>query len=432
MVYQRVVILGGASALWAPRNLGYMAAGASFQAAEVVLVDVAVDRAREMADVLNRMLRRGYPGSGLRVTTAACLADALPGADAVFTCFRNGGHDTEERLNAISARYGSRQSCYTAGPGACLYLAVQGPVLIDLVQRMQQHCPNAWLVNCSNPLPAMVMLAVRAGHAPRRVLGFCGALHWTRRILARFLDVAPERLAFRIGGTNHCTFITEVSIDGTDAYPRLRQRAREQPYLDLGVWGRTRTEIKLLEAVGYLCPGGHTTDIFPGVQGEWSPAPAGTNDDPMGNKLDYSPEFPQIVRAYAAGQDVAWAPPSAPDVPVSWLEALAGAGGPAVFSINTPNLGTVPNLPDWAVPDLECRLGADGVTPLPAAPLPEVIAETVRRHQVTFDLAARAVLLRDRVLLQQAIQLCPGGEYWETASAMLDDARRAFGAELIP
>ena len=431
--YRRIAILGGASPLWSPRNIGYMATARSCQGAEVVLVDLSLERAQDMATVLTRMIQRAYPDARLAVRGAATLDEALPGADAVFTCYRNGSHDTEERINAIARQYGSQQSCFTAGPGACLYLAVQGPVLIDLVRRMQRCCPDAWLVNCSNPLPAMVMLAVKAGHHPRKVLGFCGALHWTRKLLARFLQVPPERLEFRIGGTNHCTFITEVYVDGRDAMPLLRQRGREQKYFDLGIWGQSSSEIRILNAIGWLCPGGHPTDILPTLHGDFLPREPGYSDpdEPMNNKLDYSPDFGRIVREYADGKRDDWAPPRQPDVPVSWLEALAGHGSERLFSINTTNLGAVPNLPDWTVPDLECYLDDRGVSPLVSPGLPEVIAETVRRHHVTFEIAARAVLARDGALLREALQLCPFGDYFESAESILRDARAVFGADLI-
>ena len=427
MKYGKIVILGGASPYWTPRNVALMANSASINEAEVVLVDVAFDRAQHMAELCNKMVARAFPAVRLHVSAAPTVDAAMPGADAVIACYRNGGHDMEGRINAIAQKYGSHQNCYTAGPAAVIYLATQGPVLVDLVRSMQRHAPNAWLVNCANPLPAMCMLAVKAGAPPRRVLGFCGALAWYRAFLARYLDAAPDRIAFRIGGTNHCTFFTEILLDGRDAYPMVRELGKSKQWIDMGEWGRSTVEIKMLHALGYLCTPGHTTDIYPMFHGEWLPPLESAPKLGADNK----PNFMDVLEAYARGEKVDWAPPSGREVPFLWLDALSGEIDQHLFSINTMNLGTVPNLPEWSVPDLECCLDARGVNPLASPPLPEHLAEVVRRHHTSFDMAARAVLARDHSLLARAVQLCPFGSYMESAEAILADARDAFGRDLI-
>ena len=217
----------------------------------------------------------------------------------------------------------------------------------------------------------------------------------------------PERVDFRIGGTNHCTFLTEVLLDGRDAYPLLRERARELGALDLGCWGKTTMEINLLNSIGYLCPGGHPSDIFPTVSGEWIPP----GDDAPPRPASYQANLREALAAYARGEGEQPGFPQGREVPIAWLDALAGDRTEQRFSINYINDGVVSNMPAWAVLDLECHLDSRGVSPLAGPPLPEVIAEVTRRHQVTFEMAARAALNRDHALLVQAIQLCPFGDY---------------------
>jgi alpha-galactosidase/6-phospho-beta-glucosidase family protein len=425
--YRRVVIVGGGSYLWTPDHVGKMACSSSLDQAEVVLYDIDVPRAARVAALCNAMVARAYPDKGLRVSAAATLDEALPGAEAVFTTYCNLGIGVEHRLNAFAQRHGSAQNCYTAGPGAVLFIAIQAPVMVGVVQAMQRHCPQAWLINCANPLPAMGMVAVHAGADPRRVLGFCGALHWYRRTLADFLLVAPERLHIRIGGTNHCTFLTDITLDGQDAYPLVRTRARELGYLDLGCWGRSTTEIHLLEATGYLCPGGHPSDIFPTVHGEWMPP----GPDAPPRPANFGQDFVALLEAYTRGEETPWTPPHEREVPVTWLDALAGDASDSVHSINYMNQGAVTNLPPWAVPDLECVLDPRGVSPVIGPPLPELIAEVTCRHQVVFDLAARAAVTRNHAMLRRAIQLDPCNDYLLTAERLLTEARAEFGEEWI-
>lgn len=432
MKYSRVVFFGGASPYWAPRNIGSMACSASLCDAEVVLYDVAQDRAAKLADTCNAMVRRAYPGAKLKVVALGNLDEALAGAEIVITCYRNGGHDSEQRINAIAKKYGSSQSCYTAGPGMVVYTAVQGAPLLQLVTAMRRNCPDAWLVNCSNPLPALCMLAAQAGLDPRKVLGFCGALPWHRKSIAMFLDVDPSRVAFRIGGTNHCTFYTDILVDGKDAYPLVKEKAAQKKYMDIGIWGQSTTELEIYRTIGHIPAAGHASDILPMFHGEWIPAsPEVQASKEAKAHKEYSKDFPATLAAYARGEDVSWTPPETVDFPMNWFDALAGESQEHLFSINTANLGAVSNLPSWAVPDLECYLDERGVTPLAGPPLPESLAEIARRHQVSFEMAARATLQRDHALLVQAVQLCPFVDMMTKAVTFLADARSEFGSELI-
>ena len=73
-----------------------------------------------------------------------------------------------------------------------------------------------------------------------------------------------------------------------------------------------------------------------------------------------------------------------------------------------------------------------GFSPMRHDPLPELYAEVVRRHQVTFEMAARAAVTGDLTLLEQSIQLCPFGDYMRPARQIINDAREEFAATLFP
>jgi alpha-galactosidase/6-phospho-beta-glucosidase family protein len=137
-----------------------------------------------------------------------------------------------------------------------------------------------------------------------------------------------------------------------------------------------------------------------------------------------------LLGRYIEGDDSAWTPPRKRLTPFTWLDALAGDTSESHFSVNMTNAGAVSNLPDWAVLDLECHIDIRGVAPIASEPLPELIAEVVRRHQVVFEMSARAAIMRDRALLEQAIQLCPFGDYMQAAGGIVDEAKAAFGGAL--
>ncbi len=433
MKLRKVVIVGGGSYLWAPRSVASMALVSAFKGAEIVLMDISRERADEVAQVINGMLARAYPASGITCRGEVNLDACLPGADLVFSCFQNLGKTTEKKADAIAQRYGAKENSFSAGPGMVLYLAVQGPVMVDLVRRMRQHCPDALLLNCANPMPALCMVAIKAGWPARQVMGVDGVIDWNRLALARFLKVAKESVTFRTAGTNHLTFAVDPKVDGRDASARLAQRAEEQPWLDIWCWGRSETEVNIYKATGCLALPGHASDLMPTLAGAMLPPdPASIAESPLDNRVEYTAEFPALLKAYAAGASVAWAPPTESIEPFLSLSALDKVDQGRLTSGHMMNDGAIPNLPEWAVLELELYVDARGLTPLAAPAYPDLIAETVRRQQVTFEMAARGVVEGNVTLLKQAIQLVPFGDYWRTAENILAEGRDAFGPEFIP
>lgn len=433
MKIRKVVIVGGGSYLWTPRSVANMALTPVFHGAEVVLVDISRERADEIAGVMNRVVARAYPESGICCRGEVDLEQALPGAQLVFTCYQNLGKKTESTANEIGHRFGAHENAFSAGPGMVLYLAAQGPVMIDLVQRMRTHCPDALLLNCSNPMPALCMVAIKAGWPARQVMGVDGVIAWNRLAMARFLKVPQESLTFRTAGTNHLTFLTDLKSDGKEVTELLTQRAAEQPWLDVWCWGRSETEVNIYHALGHLPMPGHASDLLPQLAGAMLPPdPVSAAEAPLDNRVEYTPAFVGILHDYAAGKVVDWTPPTHSDEPFTSLDALSQVEHGRLSSGHMMNQGAIPNLPDWAVLELELYCDARGLTPLAAPPYPDLIAEIVRRHQVTFEMAARGVVNHDASLLRQAIQLCPSGDYWRSANAILAEGRAAFGERIVP
>ena len=76
------------------------------------------------------------------------------------------------------------------------------------------------MLNHTNPMSMMVLAASRATSIP--VYGMCHSVHYTVEQLAEYLEVDLARLTFRAAGVNHLAWITELWLDGEDAYPMLR------------------------------------------------------------------------------------------------------------------------------------------------------------------------------------------------------------------
>ena len=91
-------------------------------------------------------------------------------------------HDLE-----IPERYGIRQSVGdTVGPGGISRALRNVPVLVGIARDMQEICPDAWLLNLTNPMTALCRAVTR--ETPIKTIGLCHELTMTRFTLSLLLD----------------------------------------------------------------------------------------------------------------------------------------------------------------------------------------------------------------------------------------------------
>ena len=114
------------------------------------------------------------------------------------------------------------------------------------------------MLNHTNPMSMMVLAASRASSIP--VYGMCHSVHYTVEQLAEYLEVDLARLTFRAAGVNHLAWITELWLDGEDAYPLLRERGRVPE-----VWEQDPVRFELMFHLGRFPTesSGHVSEYLP-------------------------------------------------------------------------------------------------------------------------------------------------------------------------
>ncbi len=151
---------------------------------------------------------------------------ALPGCDYVINTIEVAGLRNVRPDYDIPLKYGVDQCIGdTIGPGGIFKMLRTGPAWLEIVRDVERLCPSAVVMNYTNPMSALTLLALRA--TPLQVVGLCHSVQGTSRQLAEYLDVPYEELRWRCGGINHLAWFTELTWRGEDMYPRLRQAARQ-------------------------------------------------------------------------------------------------------------------------------------------------------------------------------------------------------------
>jgi len=219
----RIVYIGGGST----RAPGTMAAlitrGLHFAGSEVTLVDLDEEHLRVVREISLRMARAR--GVDLRVTTTTQRADALRGADIVLTSFRPGGFEARALDESIPLRHGVIGQ-ETQGPGGFFMALRSIAVMREIVAEMEQLCPNAVLINYTNPVN-IVSEAV-THHSDITTISLCEGPIYMPRAVVRAAGLEPSHLDATLVGLNHTGWTVRHLYDGTDVMPLVVDAAERR------------------------------------------------------------------------------------------------------------------------------------------------------------------------------------------------------------
>lgn len=226
----RLAVLGGGSSYLPELLYGVIRKWeqGEFHAESIGLVDVPEGEARmeTVADFSRRMLaKRGMPCS---LETFLNRREALDGASFVVSQIRVGGMKARRNDERIPLRYNVIGQ-ETTGPGGFANALRTIPASLDIARDILDICPDAWLLNFSNPSGLVTEALVK--HSPVKAFGLCNAPIGIRMGVARTLSVDPSRVTMDVSGLNHLSFVTGLYLDGKDLFERLLESPLLEAFL---------------------------------------------------------------------------------------------------------------------------------------------------------------------------------------------------------
>jgi 6-phospho-beta-glucosidase len=146
---------------------------------------------------------------------------AFDGADFLLTTFRPGSHREQDQDEIIPPKYGL-QGNETVSIGGIFMACRVVPVLRDLCASAQEMCPDAWIINYTNPTQYVADAVRRI--SDMRIISLCDGYVEVAEDLAPLLGVDPADITIYPAGTNHSMWVMRFTVKGEDGYPILRER----------------------------------------------------------------------------------------------------------------------------------------------------------------------------------------------------------------
>jgi alpha-galactosidase len=378
-------------------------------------------RRLELAEGLARIAIERH-GRAASVRAEPNRRRALDGADFAINAVNIGGHAATVTDFEIPAHYGLRQTIAdTLGVGGVFRGLRTFPFLDALAADMESVCPDAWLLNYTNPMAMNVQYLART-HPNVRVLGLCHSVFWTVHDLSALVGVPLDEVSFHSAGVNHQAWVLRWERNGQDLYPLLDEKIAADPQL------QRRVRVDMYRRLGFYPTetSEHSSEYVP-----WY-----LHDDreierlriPVGDYLQISAdnlkEIEDLIPQVAAGQYVEpeeEATEYAPQVVHSMV-----TNTPRTIQANVANAGLIDNLQQGAGIEVPCVVDGTGAHPTPVGELPPQCAALNRAFLNVVDLTVRAAAEGSPAHLRHALLCDPN-----TAASLSVDSIHALADDMV-
>ncbi len=444
----KITFLGAGSTVFAKNVLGDCMMTPALEDSEIALYDIDPVRLRESGAMLGAINRNN--GSKARIREylgVEARKEALRGADYVVNAIQVGGYDPCTIIDfEIPKKYGLRQTIAdTLGVGGVFRALRTIPVMLDFARDMEEVCPDAWLLNYTNPMAMLTGAMLRLTNV--KTVGLCHSVQVCAPTLLNELGMGyDDQVECLIAGINHQAWLLECKRNGEDLYPEIKRRARlyNAGKLDIGTFEERRAmmmtsgeqvsahwEKKLREEYDLYKKTGRHNDM---VRLELMLRFGYYITESSEHNAEYTPYFikssyPELIDHFnipldeyprrcirqieewkERGHELTKNPTLSHERSREYASRIMEAmetNIPAKIGGNVLNRGLITNLPQNACVEVPCLVDRSGIQPTVIGDLPEQCAALNRTNINVQLMAIEAARTRSRDAVYQAVMLDP-------------------------
>jgi len=426
----KITFMGAGSTVFAKNVLGDCILTPALQDSEIALYDIDAERLKDSENMLKNI--NSNNNGHAKIKAYIGRKEALRGANYVVNAIQVGGYDPCTITDfEIPKRYGLRQTIAdTIGIGGIFRSLRTIPVMLDFAKDMEEVCPDAWFLNYSNPMAMLTGAMLKATSI--KTVGLCHSVQGCVPGLLDSLDIGvkAEETQWKIAGINHQAWLLEVTKNGKDLYPAIKEKALEKQ-LQGKHWDMVRYE--MMKNFGYYITESseHAAEYLPYFIKSKYPELIERFNIP----LDEYPRrcIEQIERWKKMRIDMVEdknLQHTRTHEYASYIMEAMETGIPYKIGGNVLNTGLITNLPNEAVVEVPCLIDRNGVTPTYVGKLPEQLAALNRTNINPQLLTIEAALTKKRDLIYMAAMLDPHTSAelsMDNIKAMCDDLIEAHG-----
>ncbi|MGI6561325.1 MAG: alpha-glucosidase/alpha-galactosidase [Clostridia bacterium] len=224
---RKITFIGAGSTVFAKNVLGDIVLTPELKGSELALYDIDPVRLDDSYRMMKN-INANY-GEPMIIKAYSDSREAFKGASYLVNAIQVGGYDPCTIIDfEIPKKYGLRQTIGdTLGIGGIFRALRTIPVMLDYARLIEEVCPDAWLLNYTNPM-AMVTGAILRGSNVKTV-GLCHSVQVCASSLLHTLKMADryQKVVQKVAGINHMAWLLEVKGDGRDIYPEIKARFAE-------------------------------------------------------------------------------------------------------------------------------------------------------------------------------------------------------------
>lgn len=303
----------------------------------------------------------------------------------------------------------------TTGPGGIVRAMRTIPMYEYFAKKIEECCPNAWVINYTNPMTLCVKTLYRV--FPKiKAFGCCHEVFGTQKVLSFALDkvlgikdIPREEIKVNPIAVNHFTWITKAKYRNIDLFPVYEKFVEmyadngydehvDQNWMNRGFHSKERIKMDLFRRYGYIAAAGdrHLAEFCPG---KWYlENPQKVKEWGFGlTTVDYRKQ--QLKERLERGENLASGKEEVKieqtgEEGVNQIRALLGLCE-LVTNVNIPNSGQIPNLPTGAIVETNAVFSDDNVTPVFSGEIPAPIYPLVSRICAEQEEVSEGIAQRD-------------------------------------
>lgn len=427
----KITFLGAGSTIFARNVIGDCMCVESLRDSEFALYDIDPVRIQESKTILEAMRanKGGYGKIECYVGVENRKA-ALKGADFVVNAIQVGGYDPCTIIDfEIPKKYGLRQTIAdTLGIGGIMRALRTIPVMDDFAKDMAQVCPDALLLNYTNPMGMLTGYMLQ--HTPIKTVGLCHSVQVCTQALLTNVGLKEKLEGHKelIAGINHMAWLLEIKDkNGVDLYPEIKSRVDE--YM-ANPDNKDKVRMDYIKNFGYFCTESseHNAEYNPFYIKSKYPELIEKYNIP----LDEYPrrcieQIDSWKKEYAELTQKGTKPHNRSYEYASWIMQSIVENTPYQIGGNVLNTGhIITNLPEEACVEVPCLVNGSGVTPCYVGALPLQCAAMNMTNINVQLLVIEAAHTRKKEHIYQAAMMDP-----HTASELDIDTIKKMVDELI-